>query len=114
MLDNNNNGMLPNEITTIRDILVGPQIQELTKRIEELEKILNDHAQLQNNLQKDSEAQKQELLNIFNESLEQKEQTWQQTLAETKQQIQTQQKLDKAEVGSLLVEVGRKLMNESV
>lgn len=114
MSNNNNNGVLPNEITTIRDILVGPQMQGFAKRIDNLERLLQEGSEQQGNMQKIEETKRQELLNTFNTRITEAEQTWKDKIADIERKIEELRDVDKVEMGSLLIEMGKKLMKESV
>ncbi len=113
-MSNNNNGVLPNEITTIRDILVGPQMQDLAKRLDNLEQLFQEGTKQRGDMQKIEETKRQELLNTFNTRITEAEQTWKDKIADIEKKIEELRDVDKAEMGSLLIEMGKKLMKESV
>lgn len=112
MPDNNNNGMLTNEISTIREILVGPQMQQLIKRIEDLEQQLQTHNVSQAKAQETMGGKVDALAFTLGERLKESEEGFNEKLEAVNERIEAARSLDKAEIGRLLIDLGNKIINE--
>ncbi len=113
MIDNNNNGVLPNEITTIRDILVGPQMQQFTQRIKDLETRIEELELLERKFTNNALSQKEEIINSLSNQIQDTHKSWDEKLGAVEQRLVTQRQMDKSELGKLLIDLGQKFIQES-
>jgi len=116
--ENNQNGIAHSigEIGTIRDILMGPQIEEISSKIETLQQVIDSlETQLLSkieSLESLSSDSLKELKKDTNSRFEKLEKSLEENVDALKEQMNDDDRSDRERIAKLLLEAGNSLLEE--
>jgi uncharacterized protein YukE len=110
-----NTGMNLGELSTIRNILMGQQMNEYDERFGELEKLVSDAEdrinQKINALEEASNKKLSDLQAEMTQKLEKLENALMENVSSINQKMEATSREDKHQLGAFLSEIGKKLMD---